>query len=742
MMKRALIGLVVPAMIFLGACGKKEEVKAPETVPAAGEAQVAPKPLPEPVVKPAALSAEERAAMLGFVRHLPQDTEIVMSMHNGSKSAARVKSSKLWKLIQAETGMDFGAGDEPEIAEPAEGELMEPDGPSALFSKEFTIALGKPVGEQSAHLLKLNGRRTYFQMRMLAGLLAEAAKSGAFDSLAQAIMASQFNEQLLRDMLTDPQSGVALFEKMKMPPLYLAFRTTEEGRDAAAQQLAALTENLGMFGEMVEPLEVEKAGQTFAGSKISGAAIAEALKEDRSMLDDMMETASADRLLAAIAQKDLIVLSGTIGDYALLFVGSSTDDFVLADDTGKSLAAADDLAFCDGHAAHELAGLVYVRKEFLNRMIDEVNGLADITDGLRDGIAGTEGFGDTRDLEALLRMVSEREASLRKLASTEAYGLVAFFEDGLKIEGYGGTDAGAIDWQAPNQLAAMGNASDVALFINLTSQDAYDEKLRAFFKAFTETAYALAMHVADMPGEEGGMVNFKEMAGLFDDKFRPHVLAMWEALGWEFSAGLGGETALIVDLSGTVPPVPGVPQSVADDARFPRVSIVSPVSDRAKLAAAWEKMNVGIAGVVKEIGEMQGQEIPMQKPISSERDGYTTWFFSMPFFTDDFMPSVTVGDKWFAASTSKNQALDLLAKAGSGEAGSGMRMHVNFAALATFANETLEVLAKNPDAVPMDQDDMEQVRKLAAALDDFDKLSIHLRRENGQLRSSLHLKTR
>jgi hypothetical protein len=312
----------------------------------------------------------------------------------------------------------------------------------------------------------------------------------------------------------------------------------------------------------------------------------------------------------------------------------------------------------------------------------------------------------------------------------------------LKIEGYGGTDNGAIDWDASNKLASMGNASDVAFFINMTSRDPYDEKSRAFIEALMETAYAMAMKVADMPIEEGFMLNFKEGAGLFDGKFRPHLVAMWEALSGDFGTGLGGETAFIVDLSGSVPPIPGVPQSVADDAKFPRISMVSPVSDRAKLASAWEKMNLSIADILKEVGAMQGKEIPMQKRTSSERDGYTTWFFSMPFFNDDFMPSVTVGDQWFAASTSKNQALDLLAKAGSGEAGKGLRMHVNFAALAAFANETLEVIAKNPDAVPMDEEDMEQIRKLAAALEEFDKLSAHVRRENGQLRSSIHFKTR
>ena len=101
--------------------------------------------------------------------------------------------------------------------------------------------------------------------------------------------------------------------------------------------------------------------------------------------------------------------------------------------------------------------------------------------------------------------------------------------------------------------------------------------------------------------------------------------------------------------------------------------MVSPVTDRAKLAGSWDKMNTTLTGTLAKVSEMTGQEIPMQKPISSDKDGNTTWFFPMPFFTDDFMPSVTVGDKWFVASTSKNQALDLIDKAdGGGETRDGL----------------------------------------------------------------------
>ncbi len=91
--------------LSFGACGKKEEVKAP--APAAPvmvtPAQVPPI-APPPAVTAAAPSMEERAAKLGFVKHLPPDTEVVMAFHNGAKAADRIQSSKLWKLVQAQMG--------------------------------------------------------------------------------------------------------------------------------------------------------------------------------------------------------------------------------------------------------------------------------------------------------------------------------------------------------------------------------------------------------------------------------------------------------------------------------------------------------------------------------------------------------------------------------------------------------------------------------------------------------------
>jgi hypothetical protein len=171
------------------------------------------------------------------------------------------------------------------------------------------------------------------------------------------------------------------------------------------------------------------------------------------------------------------------------------------------------------------------------------------------------------------------------------------------------------------------------------------------------------------------------------------------------------------------------------------------VTERAKLAASWQQMNTCATRILATVSEMAGKEIPMQKPISSEKNGYTTWFFSMPFFNDDFMPSVTVGDQWFAASTSKNQALDLINQAAKGGATrNGLCFTLNFKALQKFSRTTLKVLDENSAAVfganPMLPNQLKNADGLIEAMDDMDKLTVHVRREDGVLRSSVHFKTR
>jgi len=851
-MKTRLFWVVIPAVVFtFGACSKKEETGKPgaSTPPAlatpgesgpGGPATPAAPATPASPTTPAtpatgnvpevkALSAEQRATKLGFVRYLPQNTESVISIYNGNKIGERAKGMKLWKVIEEQIGGGLGMGrdmepmgepvegmdkdakpadedfaipdDEQEKAPPAvkkpaakkpdktTGALSgagaatfvvaaiggadaadepameekpgpadadddapsEPIAPGDLLGLEVTFAVGKSAGEQLANLSTLSNRFSYFQMRAMAKAYVAAVKDGDLSGMQSAMGMGGFGEDLVKNLVNDTESGLGLLERANMPPIYLAFRTSKERQAVVAASVSEVLGNMESAGPMVETVDFEKAGAKFSGFKLLGTKLSEQMATDRESMEEMLGAETVDKLLAVVAKKNLVLASGTLGDYVVMFIGASETDCNLVNEPGQSLTTGAALAFSDAYASKEMAALVFGNDSIAKAINTVKGGFSAYTSGLRDGLAGEDGAGDTRDLQAMLQLVADREAALRKLGGMEALGMVAFFEQGLKVESFGGYDAGALDWKAPAKLGHLGDSPDVAFFADMTSDVTYDGKARAFYEALVETAYAMAMKVSEMPMEEGPMKQFKGMATLFNDKFRTDAVALWDAMKGDLADGLGQETAIIVDLKGTVPAIPGVPQLLVDKGRFPRATLISPVTDRAKLASSWTKMNEACTKLLAKISEVRGQEIPMQKPMSSDKDSYKTWYMSFPFLNDDFVPSVTVGDKWFAASTSKNRALELLASAEKGGAArTGLWLKVDFKAMQESAVETMKLLDENAAAVFGDgTPQLEKFTtgkplrvKLIDAMGELDSLTIHSRREGKELRGSVHFKTR
>jgi hypothetical protein len=742
-MKKRANWLIIPAVAFgLGACSKKEESKNPVAV---AETPANPTPTAPVIPKVPTVTPEQRAATVGFAKYLPQDTEAEISYYNGSKISKKVKASKLWKTVTVQMSGGIVDPEDSQAEAKVKDAADEPVGAANLFGTEFTMAMGKSTSEQTGNLLAFSRRMNYFQFRGIAQALVAAAKTGTPGSFEKAF-GQGYNQDLFTELLKDPKSGVNLIEKLKMPPLYFAFRTSEAQRPAALQQVSALLANLSIFGDKVAAVDTEKSGHKFGGFKVLGEKISADMAKSRESLDKSIGTELTDQLIASMAKKDMVILSGTIGDYVVLFFGSSVDDLNFAPDAEHSLCGTDALAFSDAYAKKDLAALVYGQKASMETLQSAVGGISDMTAGLRDGLSGSEGLGDTRDLEAMLQIVAERESALRKLMSNNSLGTIAHFEDGLKIETFGGSDSGAVDWKAANKLAPLGDSPDVVFFANMTVDESYKEKAHAYFDSLLETVYAMAMKVTEVQSDSQEMTKYKQMAKMFDSKFRPDAVTLWDAFSGDFSKSLGNESALVVDLKGAAPAIPGVSQAVVDQAKVPRISWIRPVKNRAELAASWDKMNTSATAVLAKISEMSGQKIPMQKPISSEKNGLTTWFFPLPFFNDDFLPSVTVGDQWFAASTSKNQAVDLIGKAKlGGKTRDGFWLKMNFKALQSYAEATYKIVDENAKSVSqrgLSEKEKKDAHAMIQALGDLDSLTIHSHREGQLLRTSIYFKTR
>ena len=246
------------------------------------------------------------------------------------------------------------------------------------------------------------------------------------------------------------------------------------------------------------------------------------------------------------------------------------------------------------------------------------------------------------------------------------------------------------------------------------------------------------------------MEEMRQYTKIFDTQFREDIVGLYSALSGSMCDGLENETAIVMDLNGSMPAIPGIPQKVVDEAKAPRFTLIAPVKDRAKIKESWEIMNKHSTSLFAKISEVTGAEIPMQKPISSEKDGMTTWFFSMPFFQDDFLPSATVSDNWFAASTSKTHATALMSKAAAGgKTGEGIKFYVNFSAITSYAKDMLQMVDDNAAEIFPEEsaandfnENKAVIESLIKASSDFESLNWTSRKENGIVRSSMHFRVK
>jgi len=757
----------------------KEKAKDPAAAPAEDDKAAVEKVVDKvkdtvvPEVK-SSISVEERAAKLGFAKYLPADTEMMLSVYNAEQAAEQLKALEMYGIIERSMWMgemdpemqfeddgfeDDGfeeelleeeQGEEDDLAGQAPDEMGEGPGPWTLLGQEVTIALGNTSGDQLANLVTVQSRIGFFQARALGRAAQKLAKDGRMEDFSDELASSMEGSGLIRDLMQDSEFGTKLLDEVAFPPIYIAFRAKDGEIEQAAQLVNSSMAFFGMAGEMAAPIEIETGGFSFAGFKLLGAKIAETMEAGREDIEEDLGAETTDAMMAAIGKKNLIIVSGTVGDYVVMMIGGDENSIKLVSDTGESLVSTNELNFTDAYADKQLVSVAYGDGEVLGTLMDSAGGIASYALGMREGIMGGQNLGDTRDIEEMLQIIADREKALLALGSSADTGMVAFVDEGLKIESFGGYDKGGIDWDAETELSHLGDSGDNLLFLNIPSNALHDEKMGGYLEAIFETAYAMTMRVASLDIDDSDFAEMKGYTQLFNEKFREDTLGIYEAISGDFADGIGHESAFIIDLKGSVPAIPGFPQEVVDGGKAPRLAVIFPVTDRSKLVASWNEINVRATSLLATISEMSGEKIPMQKPISSEKDGMTTWFISFPFFQDDFMPSVTLSDDWFAASTSKTQALDLMGKAAAGgEKGNGVKFYMNFNALSSYADEMLAMADKNSKVLFTSERKMEKfngskamIREVIDASREFESMTWDVRREEGHIRSTIHFKTK
>jgi hypothetical protein len=216
----------------------------------------------------------------------------------------------------------------------------------------------------------------------------------------------------------------------------------------------------------------------------------------------------------------------------------------------------------------------------------------------------------------------------------------------------------------------------------------------------------------------------------------------------EFHAGIGDEVALVMDMQGEVPPLPGISEETVAAARMPRFIVARPVTDRSKIDASGASFAASWKGLTGWASELSGSEVPLILPQKIESNDLVTWYPPLPFIGGDFVPGVTMSDSLWMLGTSKSMAAGfskaMAVPSSAGDA--GMIVEIDFAPIRDWLAELYqrnemkveELVGESP--VPMQDLTAENLEQAVASFRKWQGLSYRKWLADGKPRTSLHLR--
>lgn len=753
-MKKYIIPFLFTGLLAFIGCNKKSTEPSSES-----QAKVE---VPTPDVSDAEVSPAQRAAKLGFAQYLPANVSAYSAVINGSSVIDRMWKTPVGAVIKErleQEGISFDDLSDPQAQMSG---ILQLGG--AQYGEDYFVAYGESAPKVSKEVIEFSDRVSYYAGRVAvyAGNAAVAGK-----------MAEAMNDP--KKVFAKPLKGlpadfIDMFREVDMPSYYQGVKVSgEDSRALVRDQLEAVPNFFSMIEVGVEPLAVERGGAQFEGYKFSGKKMQEELAEGQGGMRPMMAPSlqfgmsqqEIDEFIKLIEAKTIVALVGEVHGYVVLFMGSSEDDFVLVDDVEDSLCASDKIKFTDDYLDNDLftygfsdGGMGYDLSA-IEKICYKLGG--SFAKGLSDQLAESDSLGNTQEIEVILDNIDKQARGLAAMFKEADAGYVAYLEDGIKVEMQGGSNMPQYDMQSAHTLAPISQGEGQVLFANWATNPQYNEGLMTLIDRFVEVSYLMSKQVLPLlasraAADEGNadFIQYNASLQMFDQMFSKDLLDVWQALRTNMAEGLGAETALVIDVNGSLPKVPMLPKAIIEGGKMPRVAYVSTVDDREKLQASWTRLNTALESLLKKASEMTGAEIPMQVPMSSEKDGLKTWFVPIPFQNDDFVPSVSVSDDLFFATTSKRfaEGLSSLAAKGGGESRQGVWLDVDMKVLHSYAEQWLKLIEENAAEFMSDVEledfnaNKEMIETTLSALGMMDSLTYHMRQEDGVTRTSMHLKTK
>lgn len=632
------------ALLSLASCGKSAE-PAPGSVAA---------PAPSAPASSKGAAMVEAASRLGFAGQLPQDTEIYFGSVNFKAQIEALRKSAFWKEVSAlmdDKTPAPAAGDKSMVA------LQK------LGNDDWFIAGSAGMGSFMGWLKEFN--RFYNEMNFRALMTgATGGKPAAGVSGAEAV-AGKFFSTMLQDpkQMERAQKIIADFE---LPPLLIGFKVEQPAEIAKQlipeEVLKQIPADKVTVGTMTTPSGATFKTLTAEGSRLLGD------KEKQDILAKLPSDLPAnakqeiEKALTAFQAKKFSVGWGAVGDYLIFASGKNLDHVKFAPNPASSLLAKPEMASLTPYLGKNLFAISYLGGPVLRAASDE-QPFTPMLRGLVSAMKESPTFRDLANtLDKQLDELSRREMAVfhREMTATSA---ALWWDRGIHLEAHGGTRARVYQTGKPLQYARLMEQPGVVAGLAYVRDKEYEKAERAWMEQFVTSLYSAAQELVKL-----GMFgpDTAQKFAMFDQMGVPLLLKIYQAKINLSEKATDGETAFILDINGRMPALPGLPPE-ANGMKIPRITTVSQVVNRSEIAASWKIINDTITQAVATFsggqagGGAQGG-LPMMEPISSDKNGVTSYFYAIPFVSGDLLPTSAVNDHVLMLSTSKNAVESIAAE--------------------------------------------------------------------------------
>ena len=362
------------------------------------------------------------------------------------------------------------------------------------------------------------------------------------------------------------------------------------------------------MAEMLPPFvtkeEKEIGGGTFRVFTVKAEDVV-SLEELKQGLEGQVPPEKVEKLHAALVKKSVSVGFGVRKDHLVVFITPDLAAMTYAASPAESLASRAEfemLAECKGKNPF----LVAMSSREVNAGLRESQDAGYLADVLAEVLGKVTAMGDLSDVIALVSKAGNTMRELYRGNDTAFCSAGWLADDGIRIEALGGADSPSLDGKEPLAFAGALGSEDTVLTLNMRGDAAYGAKALDLLEDVAEISYELGnRYAASEAGKEAGM---GEQFNLFRDKMLPHVTAGWQAMRGQVGGGLGQESALVMDLGAKMPKFPGLPEALAAKGKIPRVAIIYPVTDRAKVAEGWSAMEPALKGLLGRRAHARGSE--------------------------------------------------------------------------------------------------------------------------------------